>query len=121
MGNRLPDLSLRGLLQADGRRREVQTYRRLRRQLIEDSGGPGCVTAARLAVIETLAQAAAIQRAEFAAYVADPTRDTARFTALGNLVIGSARQLGLQRIVKDVPTLREYLARDASVGAANDP
>ena len=106
----IPDLPLRSLSQADGRRREVQVYRRLRRQLIADSGGAGNVTAARLAVIDTLAQAAAIQREEFARYVADPTHDPGRFIGLSNVVTGSARTLDLKRIPRDV-NLREYLAQ----------
>jgi hypothetical protein len=113
-GRKLPDLPLRGLTQADGRLRAVQGFRRMRRALIEDSGGPERVSAARLAVIDVLAQAAAIAREEFAAYVTNPGHDPARFTSLANAVIGGARQLGLERVAKDVPNLREYLEQAAA-------
>ena len=101
-------MPLRGLANADGRRRPVQNYRRLRRQLIEDAGGAERVSAARLAVIDVLAQASAIAREEFAAYVTNPGHDPARFTSLANAVIGGARQLGLDRVACDV-TLADVL------------
>ena len=114
MSNRkLADLPLRGLTQADGRLREVQSYRRLRRQLLADMGGAEDIPATRLAVVETLAMAAAIQRAEFIAIIDDPSRDPSRFAALGNLVLGASRTLGMKRVPKDVPTLREYLEQAA--------
>lgn len=119
MSNRkLADLPLRGLTQADGRLREVQSYRRLRRQLLADMGGAEDIPATRLAVVETLAMAAAIQRAEFIAIIDDPSRDPSRFAALGNLVLGAARTLGMKRIPKDVPNLREYLAQATETAQA---
>lgn len=100
-------LPLRGLTQADGRLRAVQSFRRMRKELLSDVGDD--VPATRLAVIDVLAQAVAIAREEFAALATDPTRDPARFAALGNLVLGASRTLGLKRTPKDVPNLREYL------------
>jgi hypothetical protein len=111
------DLPFRGLTQADGRLREVQSYRRLRRSLLSDMGGAEDIPATRLAVIETLAMAAAVQRAEFIAIIEDPTRDPSRFAALGNLVLGASRTLGLKRIPKDVPSLAQYLAARATESA----
>ena len=103
----MPDLPLRGLTQADGRSRAVQSFRRMRKQLLADAGGD--VPATRLAVIDVLAQATAIAREEFAALVVDPSRDPSRFAQLGNLVLGASRTLGMKRIPKDVPNLRDYL------------
>lgn len=100
-------LPLRGLTTADGRLRPVQSYRRMRKELLADTGGD--VPATRLAVIDVLAQAVAIAREEFAALLADPTRDPARLVALGNLVLGASRTLGLKRVPKNVPSLGEYL------------
>ena len=115
----LPDIPLRSVANADGRRRPVQDYRRMRRQLLADLGGAD-VPATKLAVIEMLAQASAIARAEFAALVADPTRDPGRFSGIGNLVLGASRTLGLKRQAKDV-SLADYLAatsaEDARAGA----
>ena len=104
-----PDMPLRGLTQADGRLRAVQSFRRMRRQLLDDVGGSDDVPATRLAVIGVLAQATAMVREEFAAILADPSRDPARFVALGNLVLGASRTLGMRRIPKDAPTLRDYM------------
>lgn len=105
-----PDLPLRSLTQADGRLRPVQSFRRMRRQLIADMGGAANVPAARLAVLDVLAQATALAREEFGALLVDPARDPARFVGLGNLILGASRTLGLKRIPMDaVPTLHEYL------------
>jgi hypothetical protein len=109
----LPDIPFRQVQNADGRRREVRLYRALRRQLLSDMGGAEDIPATRLAVVETLAMAAAIQRAEFIAIIDDPSRDPSRFAALGNLVLGAARTLGMKRIPKDVPSLAQYLAAHA--------
>jgi hypothetical protein len=110
---RLPDLALRSVPNADGRRRPVQTYRRLRRQLIADQGGGDSISAAGLVAVETLAQAAALQREEFARYVADLSHDPARFIGLSNLLLGAVRTLGLKRVPRDVTTLRDIILEAA--------
>lgn len=111
-------VALRSLTQGDGRRRESQAYRTLRRELIADSGGPGEVSAARLAVIDTLSAAVAICRSEFTRYLAMPDHDPSRFASLGNLVLGAARTLGMKRHARTVSLADLLNGTDAPLAKA---
>lgn len=69
---------------------------------------------ARMAVIEVLPQVLRVVSFEFANLAGSSTADPARFSSLGNLVLGASRSLGLKRIAQGRwVDLRTYLASRA--------
>src|SRR5262245_49596057 len=89
--------------------------------LVQALGGPSEITPQQQALLDQLAQAAVVRSAAFAAFAADgnlASRALERFNGAANIERAGLQLLGLERRAKPVPTLREYLARQAAQDAS---
>lgn len=99
------------LARVDGRTRLVRVVRRTRADVTQALGGSDAITPQQAIAIRMLAEAEALRQAIFAEAANGCPINVGDYAALATQGQRALKLLGMRRIAKDVPTLREYLAK----------
>jgi hypothetical protein len=101
------------LPRVDGRTRFVMTVRRTRNAVTQALGGPDAVTPQQVIAIRMLAEAEALRQTLFAQAANGEAFSVGDYAALATQGQRALKLLGMRRIAKDVPSLRDYIESHA--------
>ena len=97
------------LARVDGRTRLVRVVRRTRADVTHALGGSDAITPQQAIAIRMLAEAEALRQAIFAEAANGYPINVGDYAALATQGQRALKLLGMRRIAKDVPSLREYI------------